>query len=72
MFVGAIASAGTVWNTADLLQGLMVVINIPVILFLMKPAMACLEDYVAQKKAGKDPEYVAAKAGVNKELDFWK
>jgi len=72
VFVGAVASAGLVWNTADMLQGMMVVINVPVIIILMKPAMDCLEDYVAQKKAGKDPEYVAAEAGVKQEVDFWK
>ena len=72
VFVGAVASAGTVWNTADLLQGLMVVINVPVILILMKPAMNCLEDYIAQKKEGKDPEFIAAKAGIKEDTDFWK
>jgi len=72
VFLGAVASASTVWNLADMTQGLMVIVNVPVILILMKPAMDCLEDYVAQKKAGKDPEYVAAEAGVKQEVDFWK
>ena len=72
VFLGAVASASTVWNLADMTQGLMVIVNVPVIIILMKPAMDCLEDYVAQKKAGKDPEYVAAEAGVKQEVDFWK
>lgn len=72
VFVGAVATANTVWNTADLLQGLMVLINIPVILILMKPAMACLNDYCKQKKAGKDPVFVASEIGIKEELDFWK
>ena len=72
VFVGAIASAGTVWNLADMTQGLMVIVNVPVILILLKPAIACLEDYVAQKKEGKDPEFNAAKAGIKGDLDFWK
>ena len=42
VFVGAMASAGTVWNLADMTQGLMVIVNIPVILILAKPAMLCL------------------------------
>ena len=70
--VGAVLSAGIVWDTADALQGLMVVINIPVILILSKKAFACLEDYVAQKKAGKEPEYVAADCGIKEELDYWQ
>ena len=72
IYVGAVASADLVWNMADMLQGFMVVINVPVILLLMKPAMKCLDDYCQQIKAGKDPEYVAAEAGVYEELDFWK
>ena len=72
VFLGAIISAGLAWDTADLLQALMVVINIPVILILTKPAMQCLEDYVAQKKAGKNPEYIADKAVVKVDTDFWK
>lgn len=32
VFVGAVANAGTVWNLADMTQGLMVIVNVPVIL----------------------------------------
>ena len=73
IFVGTIASAGMVWNIADMLQGFMVVINVPVIIILMKPAMKALEDYIAQKKAGKDPHFVAKEVGLDDtEMDFWK
>jgi len=72
VFLGTMISAGLAWDTADMLQGFMVVINIPVILILTKPAMACLEDYVAQRKAGKDPEYIAKKDDIMVETDFWK
>ena len=57
VFVGAIASAGFVWDLADMLQGLAVLINIPVILILGGKAFNCLEDYIKQKKEGKDPVY---------------
>ena len=72
IFVGAIASAGLVWNVADMLQGFMVIINVPVILILMKPAMACLDDYCKQKKEGKNPHFYAAEVGIKEDLDFWK
>lgn len=72
VFVGAMASAGTVWNLADMTQGLMVIVNIPVILILAKPAMLCLEDYCRQKKEGKNPVFIAKDAGIDAELDFWK
>lgn len=73
VFVGAVASAGTVWNLADMTQGLMVIVNVPVILLLMKPAIACLDDYCRQKAEGKNPVFVAKKAGLDeKGLEFWK
>ena len=72
IFVGTVATASMVWNIADMLQGFMVVINIPVILILMKPAMNALEDYCKQKKEGKNPVFNAKEAGINAELDFWK
>ena len=50
----------------------MVVVNVPVFLILMKPAMNCLEDYCKQKKEGKNPEFIAKDAGIDAELDFWK
>ena len=73
VFVGTIATASMVWNIADMLQGFMVVINIPVILILMKPAMKALDDYCKQKKEGKDPVFVAKEAGLDdSKLEFWK
>ena len=64
IFIGAIISAGLAWDTADLLQALMVIINVPVIVILFKPARNALKDYQAQRKAGKNPVYVAEKNGV--------
>ena len=71
VLLGATLSMDLAWNTADLFQALMVVINIPVILILTKPAMKCLNDYVAQRKAGKDPEFKAADIGLKEKTDFW-
>lgn len=74
VLIGAVLSAGIVWDTADALQGLMVVINIPVILILTKPAMIALKDYVSQRKAGTKPEdttFNAEKCGIKEEVEFW-
>ena len=65
VFLGAILSAGLVWDTADMLQGLMVVINVPVIIILGKPAIDALKDYLKQRKEGKDPHFKAADIGVD-------
>lgn len=71
VFLGAILSAGLVWDTADMLQGLMVVINVPVIIILGKPAIAALKDYMAQRKTGVDPQFSASKLGIDK-AETWE
>ena len=72
VFVGAIASAGLVWDTADLAQGLMVVTNVPSILILGGIAIKCLKDYKKQKAEGKDPHFKAADIELKQDTDFWK
>ena len=71
VFVGAALSAGFVWDTADLLQGLMVVINVPVILILGGTAVKALKDYMKQRKEGKNPVYNAANAGLKEQVECW-
>jgi len=71
VFAGAVISAGLAWDTADLLQALMVIINIPVIIILAKPAIAALRDYEWQRRKGKLPAYRANANGV-KGTDFWQ
>ena len=71
VFVGAIASMSLVWNLADVTQGLMVVTNIPVILLLVKPAVAALKDYQRQRQAGENPVFRAADIGLSGQTEFW-
>ncbi|MDR7002771.1 alanine/glycine:cation symporter family protein [Neobacillus niacini] len=54
---GSIAKIQVVWDLADLFMGFMVVVNLIAILLLSKVAFAALQDYVKQKKAGKDPVF---------------
>ena len=70
VFVGAIVSAGLAWDTADMLQGTMVIINIPVILILGNKGVAVLKDYMRQRKEGKTPEFHAADIGITG-TDYW-
>jgi len=73
VFLGAISSAGLVWDTADMAQGLMVVCNIPSIAILGGIACKALNDYTAKKKAGQDPKFLAADIGLKDEdVDCWK
>lgn len=72
VLLGATISMGLAWDTADLLQGLMVIINIPVIVILSRPAMKALDDYCKQKKEGKNPEFKVASIELKQDTDFWK
>lgn len=71
VLVGAIVQMDLVWNLADLLQGTMVIIHIPVIVLLAGTVVKALKDYTDQKKEGKEPEFKAQSIGMTTELDFW-
>lgn len=62
---------GLVWSTADVLMGFMALINLPVILILGGTAVRCMQDYVKQKKEGKDPVFKASDIGLKDKTDFW-
>ncbi len=53
ILLGAGLSAELLWNIADLLMGLMTLINIPVILYLSKYALRALKDYDHRRKTGE-------------------
>ena len=71
IFVGAVLSLDLVWNLADVLMGVMAIINIPSILLMHKSSIKCLDDYCAQKKAGKNPVFKASTIGLENKVDFW-
>ncbi|WP_028401734.1 alanine/glycine:cation symporter family protein [Ectobacillus panaciterrae] len=54
---GSVAKIQLVWDLADLFMGFMVIINLIAIALLSKIAFAALNDYMKQKKAGKDPVF---------------
>ena len=72
IFIGAGMSIGTVWDLADVLMGLMALINLPVIVRLGGPALAAMKDYIKQKKEGKNPVFKAADIGLKDETEYWK
>lgn len=71
IFVGALMDFGMVWNLADVLMGIMTIINLPIIMILGKTALAVLKDYSEQRKAGKDPKFKAVSVGLKGKTDFW-
>lgn len=64
VFLGAISNFDTVWNIADILMGLMAIVNIFAIFMLTGTMKKCLDDYLTQKKAGKDPVFHAKEVGI--------
>lgn len=72
IFIGALMSMGTVWDLADVLMGIMTIINLPVICIAGGTALKALDDYTKQKKEGKDPEFKAASVGLEGKTDFWQ
>lgn len=71
VLAGAVMRFDLVWGAADVLMGLMALINLPVILILCKPAILAMNDYLKQKKEGKDPAFKAANIGLKDKTDFW-
>ena len=72
IFIGAGMEIDMVWNLADVLMGVMALINLPVIVILSRPALAALKDYVAQRKAGKNPVFHAADIGLQGKTECWE
>lgn len=71
VFIGAQIDLTTAWNLADVLMGCMATVNIFAIVLLGGIAIKALDDYVAQKKEGKDPVFKAKDIGLNN-TDWWK
>lgn len=70
VFLGSIAGYDLVWNLADVLMGVMALINIAVILVLGNTAILVLKDYSEQRKSGVDPVFSASALGI-KNAELW-
>lgn len=71
VFLGAQLDFGLAWDLADVLMGVMALINLPVIVLLGKTALAALKDYSNQRKAGVNPVFYAKSIGLKEKTDFW-
>lgn len=72
IFVGAGLSADLLWGLADVLMGLMAIINIPVIILLGKYVLRALADYRNKKKAGRELSFRAEDIDLDQNLDYWQ
>jgi AGCS family alanine or glycine:cation symporter len=72
IFFGAVNSFDLAWNLADIFMGVMAIINLVAIVLLGKWALAALDDYSRQRKAGKDPIFLASSVPGLPEVECWK
>ena len=59
------------WNLADITMGGMAVVNCIAMLVLGGIAIRALDDYISQKKEGKNPVFKASSIGLDN-TDLWK
>ena len=71
IFIGAGMEINMVWDLADVLMGVMALINLPVIVILARPALEALKDYTRQRKTGGNPVFRAADIGLSGKTEFW-
>ncbi|ASB91244.1 alanine/glycine:cation symporter family protein [Bacillus sonorensis] len=69
---GCVAKVQLVWDMADLFMGLMVIVNLIAIFLLSKNAFAALNDYVKQRKAGKDPVFYKDVIENHENIECWE
>ena len=67
---GAQADFSLIWNIADVTMGFMAIVNIIAIFLLGKIAFKILDNYMKQKKAGKNPVFYEDEVGI--EGTVWK
>lgn len=68
---GAHAQIDIVWNMADLFMGTMALVNLIAIMLLGKYAFAALQDYIRQKKEGKNPVFTRNSIPGLKNVECW-
>lgn len=73
IFIGSGLSMGLAWDIADVLMGIMCIINLPACFILGNVAIKAGKDYEKQKKEGKNPVFKAADIGIDlNEVEYWK
>lgn len=72
IFLGAGLSADLLWGIADITMGGMALINMPVILILGKYAIRALDDFISQRKQGKEPQFHVSSINLPHEVDYWE
>lgn len=70
VFVGALLDFTTIWTVADILMGLMAMVNLVAVILLGNKAIAALKDYTRQRKEGKNPVFLTQGTGIG-DSEVW-
>ncbi|MGD8190485.1 alanine/glycine:cation symporter family protein [Brevibacillus ginsengisoli] len=68
---GSVAQLQVVWDMADLFMGFMVIVNLIAIFMLSKIAFAALNDYIKQRRAGKEPVFYKDSIPGVEDVECW-
>ncbi|MGE7665531.1 alanine/glycine:cation symporter family protein [Ureibacillus composti] len=68
---GSVAKVQVVWDLADLFMAIMAIINLLAILMLWKVAKPVINDYLDQRKKGKDPVFYKKNVPNIGEVECW-
>ena len=72
VFVGGVATLDLAWGIMDFTLAIMATTNLVAILLLGKYAVRCLNDYMRQRKEGKNPVYRrSAIPEISKDTECW-
>lgn len=71
IFLGGITGVSLMWDIADMFCALLVVINMMAIIFIGGQAIKVANDYIKQKKEGKDPVFVSDTIDGIRETECW-
>ena len=71
IFLGCSLASDKLWELADVLMGLMCVINLPVLLCSGGKIVKCLDDYLSQKRRGGPIRFSADDVGIHDTV-CWK
>lgn len=72
VMVGAVVTLQTAWTFVDIMMGLMTLCNLVAILLLSNKAFRLLNNYIEQRRAGKNPEFHRSMMpDIEKDIECW-
>ena len=73
VLVGGMITLQTAWTFVDVMMGLMTIVNLIAIFWLSPKAVRLFQDYMSQRKSGKEPEFHRqSMPDVAPDLDAWE